>query len=72
MVAKKVVVLFDLDGVLATRDIAFDLFKANGLGERYKAESSKVADAVNEDRDFNGQKAYAGQTVNYMMNVALQ
>ncbi len=72
MPAKKVVVLFDLDGVLATRDIAFDLFKANGLGQRYKAESSKIANVVNDGGNFNGQKAYAGQTVNYMMNVALQ
>ena len=72
MSAKKVTVLFDLDGVLATRDIAFDLFKANGLGLRFQAESSKIANAVNAGKDFNGRTAYAGQTVNYMMNIALQ
>ena len=72
MATKKVVVLFDLDGVLATRDIAFDLFKGRGWGKRFGAESSEIADAVNAGKDFNGQKAYAGQTVKYVMDKALQ
>ncbi len=72
MRTKKLTVLFDLDGVLATRDIAFDLFKAHGWDQRFKGLSSDIADAVNAGKDFNGQKAYAGQTVKFVMDKALR
>ncbi len=68
MRTKKVVVLLDLDGVLATRDIAFDLFKAHGLGKEYRDASREIADAVNANKEFKGKKAYAGMTVKYMMS----
>jgi len=69
---KKVVVLLDLDGVLATRDIAFDLFKSKGWGPRFKEASEAVANAVNAGNNFDGKKAYAGQTLEYVMKKALK
>jgi len=71
MKTKQLVVLFDLDGVLATRDIAFDLFKAHLWGIRFKKASNDIADAVNSGKYFNGKRAYAGQTLKYVMDKAL-
>jgi len=72
MRTKNLVILFDLDGVLATRDIAFDLFKNHGWGQRYREASSSIADAVNSGKSFSGQKPYAGLTVKYVMDQALK
>ena len=69
---QKIVILLDLDGVLATRDIAFDLFKSKGWGTKFEAASNEIADAVNAGKNFNGQKAYAGQTVEHVMRKAIE
>lgn len=71
MAGEKVVVLFDLDGVLATRDIAFDLFKAHGWGTRFSKTSNEIATAVNSGKSFRGGKPYAGQTIKAVMDDAL-
>lgn len=68
---QKVAVLLDLDGVLATRDIAFDLFDAHGFGKFFSKASHEIADNVNSSRKFDGINAYAGQTIEYVMKKAL-
>ena len=58
----------DLDGILAVRDIAYDLFKKHGLGREFKTASTEIADAALAGKDYAGKKAYAGQTLEHVMN----
>ena len=70
--AKHFAVVFDLDGILATRDIAHDFFEQNRHGKEFRKQSAIIADAVNHGSVFDGGPAYAGQTVEFVLNRVTQ
>ena len=61
------IIVLDLDGVLAVRDIAYDTFAKHGLGEEFSKVSEAIAEAVKRGGEFDNKRAYAAQTVEYMV-----
>ncbi len=65
---KGAIVVLDFDGVLGASDVVYELFARHKYHKYYGIKSREIANAVMSGAHYAGQKAYAAQTVKYVLN----
>ncbi|MDO8427854.1 MAG: HAD-IB family phosphatase [Candidatus Diapherotrites archaeon] len=67
-----VIVVFDLDGVMVSGDLAISLFRNHGLAGFFKQTSSEIITAIKQGKSFDGKPAYPAQTLEYVLREAVK